>query len=185
MSKTTFAGMKLKVDTSVNTFDFEYNGAKYPINVLKYLPVSDKEDLVQVALQKSYLNGVCNEIKLDMYFNLYLVYLYTDIGFTDKQKENPEDTYDKLQCSGLIDQVIAHMDQDEYKHLLDYLESNRNSIDADNRSAKGIFEGIINDLPVKMQEVSNIIDQNKDKFQNVIQLAEKNGIDNDKPTGQK
>ena len=50
MTKVSFASMKLKVDTNVNTFDFEYNGATYSIDVLKYLPISEKNDLIEVAL---------------------------------------------------------------------------------------------------------------------------------------
>ena len=47
MSKVSYANLKLKVDTSINTFDFEGN----KIEVLKYLPIEDKYDFTK-------LNGI-------------------------------------------------------------------------------------------------------------------------------
>jgi len=45
-----------------------------------------------------------------MYFNLYIVYFYTNLNFTDKQKEDPAKLYDQMESNGLITEVIAHMD---------------------------------------------------------------------------
>lgn len=83
MAKTTYASMKLKVNTQPKEIDFEGN----KIEVLQYLPVEDKYDLVMITLQKSLEEGIYNPIKKDMYFHLYMVYMYTDISFTDKQKK--------------------------------------------------------------------------------------------------
>lgn len=172
MAAVSFAKMKLKVDNSVNKFDFEYSGEHYPIEVFRYLPVSDKNDLVQVSLQKATVNGIVNDIALEMYFNLNLLYLYTNINFTDKQKEDEGELYDKVQCSGLLDQVIAHMDQTEYKNLLDYLEENKRATVEHNQSIGGFMETFVNDLPVKMQQTMDVIDANQDKFPEVERLAQ-------------
>ena len=51
--KVSYANMKLKVNTSVKTFDF--GGQK--VEVLQYLPAQDKYDLLMVTLQKSMENG--------------------------------------------------------------------------------------------------------------------------------
>lgn len=183
MAVVSFAKMKLKVDNSVNKFTFKYNGEEFPIEVYRYLPVSDKNDLIQVALQKSNVNGVYNDIALDMYFNLNILYLYTNINFTEKQKEDEADLYDKVQCSGLLDQVIAHMDSNEYKNLLDYLDENKRAIIEFNESVGGFASTFVNDLPVKMQQTMDVIDANKDKFPEVerlAQLASSTGINNGK-----
>ena len=84
MSKVSYANLKLKVDTSVDTFDFN----NQTIEVLKYLPIEDKYDLIMITLQKAEEDGIYNDIKLDMYFHLNLVYMYTILSFTEKQKEN-------------------------------------------------------------------------------------------------
>lgn len=47
--KVSYANMKLKVNTDVNTFDFRGQ----TIEVLKYLPARDKYDLLMITLQKA------------------------------------------------------------------------------------------------------------------------------------
>lgn len=161
MTKVSFASMKLKVDTNVNTFDFEYNGATYSIDVLKYLPISEKNDLIEVALQKAEQNGNYNDVALEMYFNLNLIYLYTNISFTDKQKEDESELYDKLQCSGLIDAVIANMDQDEYSQLLEYLEKTKENRLVYGNSAAAVLRSFIQDLPSQMSQAVDILNNIK------------------------
>ena len=93
MAKVTYASLKLKVDNSSFTFDFNGN----QIEVLKYLPIDSKYDLVEVTLQKSKeSNGYYNPLKVDMYFHLHLVYMYTNISFTDKQREDEAKLYDTI-----------------------------------------------------------------------------------------
>ena len=82
MGKISYANMKLKVNNEIKTFDF--NGNK--IEVLSYLPIEDKFDLVMITLQQSLVNEIYNSVKLEIHFNLNLVYMYTNISFTDKQK---------------------------------------------------------------------------------------------------
>ena len=68
MAKTTYAGMKLKVNTQAKEIDF--NGNQF--EVLQYLPIEDKYDLVMVTLQNCFENGIYNPIKKDMFFHLYI-----------------------------------------------------------------------------------------------------------------
>ena len=77
-TKPTFASLKLTLNKEVNEVVFQ----EKTIEVKKYLPIEDKIDLVQIALQMSEEDGIYNEALLDMYFNLYLVFLYTNIQFT-------------------------------------------------------------------------------------------------------
>ena len=65
MAKVSYANMKLKVDKSISTFDFEGN----KIEVLNYLPIEDKYDLIMITLQKAEENGVYSPLKLDIYIH--------------------------------------------------------------------------------------------------------------------
>ena len=75
MAKVTYASLKLKVDNSVETFDFNGN----TIEVLKYLPIQDKYDLIMTTLERAEEEGVYNPVTLEAYFHLYLVYMYTNL----------------------------------------------------------------------------------------------------------
>lgn len=183
-NKISFANMKLKADTSVNTFDFLYGNNTYKVEVKRYLPISDKNDLIQIALQRSEENGIYNEVALEMNFNLNIVFLYTNISFTDKQKEDLSELYDKLQCSGLIDAVIAHMDQDEYKQLLDYLEKTKADRINYNSSAAGLVQDVLEEFPKKAQEAADIINNiNPNQFkeaEKLVKMSTDGGINNNK-----
>ena len=85
---------EIELNELVERKQVDYNNTV--INVKQYLPIRDKIDLVQIALQQAEENGVYNEIKLDMYFNLYLVYLYSDIEFSEEDKEDEFVLFDKL-----------------------------------------------------------------------------------------
>ena len=169
MSKVSYANLKLKVDTSTNIFAFKGQN----IEVLKYLPVDDKYDLIMITLQKSFEDGFYNEVKLDTYFHLYLVYMYTNLSFTDKQREDEFKLYDTLKSNGFIDQMLDTIDEDEYKTLYEYLEKVKYETDKNRLSVSALIQKIINDLPKNAEAAAHIVENfNPEKYQQVIQFAE-------------
>ena len=118
MAKITYASLKLKTDNSVNTFDFNGN----TIEVLKYLPIKDKYDLITMTLERAEEEGVYNPVMMEAYFHLYLVYMYTNLTFTEKQREDELKLYDTLQSSGFISKMIEKISDVEYNTLYTYLE---------------------------------------------------------------
>lgn len=182
MAKVSYAGLKLKVNTEVNTFQFGEN--KTVIEVLKYLPIEDKNDLIHIALQNAEENGIYNDILLEMYFNLYIVYFYTNLNFTDKQKDDPAKLYDQLESNGLITQVIAHMDQDEYANLLTYLETIRDEMLTYKNTAGAVLQTIVQDLPRNAAAAAEIVNswtpEQFDQVRRLAQMANATGMNNDK-----
>ena len=139
--KVSYANMKLKVNTSVKTFDF--CGQK--VEVLQYLPAQDKYDLLMITLQKSLEDNIYNEFKLNLYFELHLVYMYTNISFTEKQKEDITKIYDLFENNGIFSQVISAMPADEYQLLYDWTQETIDAFYKYRNSAVGIMEQISND----------------------------------------
>lgn len=143
------------------------------INILQYLPVRDKNDLVQIALQNSRENGVINEIKLEIYFNIYIVYFYTDLIFSDEEKADPGQLYDELQSNGILTRILGAMNQDEYNNLVDYLERMRASQDTYENSAAGIIKILSQDLPKNAAEAAELLKNvDLDKYEQVNKFAE-------------
>lgn len=168
MNKVSYASLKLKVNIDVNTFDF--NGAT--IEVLKYLPVQDKYDLITIALQKAEQNGIYNELKLDMYFHLYLVYLYTNLSFTEKQKEDECKIFDCLTSNGFIEAFLGVMEETEYSELWDMMNIMKDSMLVFKNSAGAVIQSFVNDLPTKAESVAAIVDSfDPQKYKNVIDFA--------------
>ena len=164
----SYANMKLKPVTT--THKFEWNGNK--IEVLDYLPIEDKYDLIMITLQKAFENGYYNPIKIDEFFHLHLIYMYTNINFTEKQREDENKLYDNLKSNGLIDAFLTQFNEEEYNELYIWMDEVKREISDYKRSVSGLVQNLIADLPRQaeaMQEIVNNFDT--EKFQNVINFA--------------
>jgi len=164
----SYANLKLKVNSEVRTF--EYDGQE--IEVRQYLGMSDKCDLIAVALQKAEENGVYNPALLDMFFHLNIVYLYTNLSFTDKQKEDEFKIYDTLRSNGILDKVIENMNETEYNELFTYMDTLMNDILQYHNTAGAVLQTIIQDLPKNAAIAKDIVENfDKTKYQEVINFA--------------
>lgn len=166
--KVSYANMKLKVDKAVDTFNFEGND----IEVLKYLPIEDKYDLITITLQKSMENGIYHPLKLDIFFHLHLVYMYTNLSFTDKQREDELKLYDCLKSSGFIYQFMNTLNDDEYEYLYNMMENTITDYMTYKISSAAVIQSVIQDLPKNAQTASEIMESfDKNKFAEVINFA--------------
>jgi len=164
----SYASMKLKPVTTTHKFNWK----DYEIEVLDYLPIEDKYDLIMITLQKSFENGYYNPIKLDKFFHLHLIYMYTNINFTEKQKEDESKLYDSLKSNGLIDAFIEQFSEEEYNELYYWMTDVKQEVTEYNHSASGIIQNLIGDLPKQAAAIQNIIDNfDKDKYQEVMDFA--------------
>ena len=164
-----YKDLNLKVKNQAETISIQGQD----INVFQYLPVRDKNDLVQIALQNSRENGVINEIKLEIYFNIYIVYFYTDLVFSEEEKADPGQLYDELQSNGILTRILGAINQDEYNNLVDYLERMRAAQDTYETSAAGIIKMFVQDLPKNATEAAELL-KNVDlsKYEQVNRFAE-------------
>lgn len=169
MNTISYANMKLKVDNSTRTFKFK----DYEIEILNYLPIEDKYDLIMITLQKSYENeGYYNPIKMNKFFNLHLMYMYTNINFTDKQREDESKLYDTLESTGLMDAFISALSENEYEELYQWLEETKESLLKNKYSIRGILTQLSEDLPKNAKAMQDIVDNfDPEKYQNVINFA--------------
>ena len=166
--KVSYANMKLKTNTDVNTFDF--NGQT--IEVLKYLPAQDKYDLLMITLQKSLEENIYNEFKLNLYFELHLVYMYTNISFTEKQREDEFKLYDTLKSNGFFAKFFTVLGEEEYNDLFESLNLLKDDLTASRNTVAGVVSNLIENLPANAEAAANIVNSfDKDKFKEVIEFA--------------
>lgn len=164
----SYANMKLKPVTT--THKFEWNGNE--IEVLDYLPIEDKYDLIMITLQKSFEDGYYNPIKIDEFFHLHLIYMYTNINFTEKQKEDEHKLYDSLKSNGLIDAFIEQMNEFDYSELFNMLDDTKREITDYHRTIVSLVQNLITDMPKQAEAMSKILDNfDPDKYQNVVNFA--------------
>ena len=164
----SYANMKLKPVTT--THKFEWNGNE--IEVLDYLPIEDKYDLIMITLQKSLENGYYNPIKIDEFFHLHLIYMYTNINFTEKQKEDEHKLYDSLKSNGLIDAFIEQMNEFDYSELFNMLDDTKRELTEYKRSTSALIQSLVSDLPKQAEAMKNIMDNfDPNKYKEVLNFA--------------
>ena len=168
MAKITYASLKLKTDNSVDTFDFNGN----TIEVLKYLPVKDKYDLITMTLERAEEEGVYNPVMMEAYFHLYLVYMYTNLTFTDKQREDELKLYDTLQSSGFIGKMLEKISDVEYNTLYTYLEETADYLTEYKNTLKYFAKNLLLDMTGKIDNLQNMINEiDEEKYTQVIDFA--------------
>jgi hypothetical protein len=142
MAKVAFSKLGIKENKDVNTIVFN----DIEIEIKKYLSIEDKLNMISAAINNAMdENGDINSVVLEAHFNLQVVFYYTNLTFTDKQKENLVKLYDLLKGSGLMDAVIdaIGLDNEEYYDSYRGCKSTVNEIITKRQSARGIMEDIV------------------------------------------
>ena len=93
------------------------NGQK--VEVRQYLPIEDKINLIQIILQQGTVDGIFDEGILEALFYVYTIMYYTDLEFTDEQKQKPLEIYDILITNNTLDVILAEIPEDEFVDLME------------------------------------------------------------------
>lgn len=139
MAKVAFSKLGLKVDTS--TVPVEWNDLT--IEVRQYLPHNDKLRLITDVMNKSADDNLfMNPAKVDMFLDLGILEYYTNLSFTEKQKEDFLKTYDSVVSTGFMATVRDTIPEEELVLLVDYCNDIIREDYHQRNSAMGIMEGI-------------------------------------------
>jgi hypothetical protein len=164
----TFTDLSLKLDDTVKIVNIN----NQDVEIKQYLPVEDKYDLIDTVLQNSYENGHYNPLKVDTFFHLYLVYLYSNIQFTDAQKEEPAKLFDLLYSSQTLDIILSGMNEKEYSLLVQMLEKEIELSTNFNNTLGATIKNLVDNLPINAEKAKEIVDKfNPEDFQNVLMMA--------------
>lgn len=157
-------------------------GDDIKFNVKQYLPAEDKNALLEIAMQTADQGTILNTFALDAIFHTYLVFKYTDIEFTDEEKENLFDLYDILEDNGIIDAVVAAIPTREYESLRTYLTEMVDSYLTYRNSTRALVEQFSMFAPQVAENLATISKNvDIDKLQQIVKLADKTGMNNNMP----
>lgn len=113
--KPTFAKLGLKVNNSVKVITI----GDQEIEVKQYLPINEKLDLISNVFNASAdENNFANPVKIEVFTKLEILFKYTNLSFTEKQKEDLVKLYDLLESNGIFTEVINAMPENEYNDIL-------------------------------------------------------------------
>lgn len=160
----------LKLETTIGYKTFKWGDKD--IEIYDYLSINDKYDLVMITLQKAYEDGIYNPIKLDMYFHLNLIYMYTNLIFSDDDRDDESKLYDEMKSSGFIDEFLKNMDPVEYNELQEIIDEIMVSTMQYKNTAASVIRSLIDDLPANAEAAQKIVENfNPEKYQAVVDFA--------------
>ena len=139
MAKVSFTKLGLKKKEEIKNITIN----DQVIEVKQYLPINDKINIITNVIENSADdNNFANPVKVEVFANLEIMYAYTNISFTDKQKEDPTKLYDLLEENGIIAEVIAAIPENEYALLLGWIDETIEAFYTYRNSVMGIMEQI-------------------------------------------
>lgn len=142
MAKLAYSKLNLKPDVKATGMPW----GEYEVEVRAYLPLEEKVDMISRIINQSVDdNGFYNPMRVNLYMTLEVVYAYTNLSFTDKQKENPFKLYDALVSSGFVIALMTVMNKTELEEIRNFTYEVIENIYQFKNSALGILESISKD----------------------------------------
>lgn len=142
MAKVGFTKLALKKQNIVKTTSIN----NIEIEVKQYLPVNDKLDLIARVINGAHdKNNFPNPIKIEVIGTIEIIMAYTNISFTEKQKEDIPKLYDLLEENKIIEQIMSMIPEEEYNFIIDGIDETVDAVYTYNNSVLGILEAVSQD----------------------------------------
>lgn len=142
MAKVSLTKLGLKVNQNVKNIEFNEQN----IEVKQYLPINEKLELISSVINSAAdENNFSNPVKENVFLTLEILYHYTNINFTDKQKEDPVKLYDLVVSSGLVNKITDLIPEEELDEVINGVAQSVKAIYAYRNSVLGILESISQD----------------------------------------
>lgn len=159
MAKLAFSKLKLTQNKDIKITSIGDN----EVEVKQYLPINEKLELIgNVINQAADENNFSNPIKLEMFMCLEILFYYTNISFTDKQKEDLVKLYDILESNGIFDIIFDVIPEEEMTTIVDGVFDCSDAIYTYRNSVLGLLDTIKNDYEGLNLDVENLTNDIKD-----------------------
>ena len=115
MAKVPFTKLKCKI----NDNSIPVQIGEETIAVKQYLPIQEKLELISNVVMAAHEQdeNYSNPVKANAYRDLEVIFAYTNISFTDKQKEDLPKLYDMLASTEVLQQIIKAIPEQEYAEI--------------------------------------------------------------------
>ena len=158
MAKLAFSKLGLKNNNQV--VNINYN--EQIIEIKQYISVNDKLKLISDIINNTVdEHSFCNPVKVKVYLLIGIVENYTNISFTEKQKEDIVKLYDLIQSNGLFNEILTAIPDEELNDLLNSTWDSVDAIYTYRNSIMGILDNVSADYDNVNVDVNKTIEQIK------------------------
>lgn len=153
MAKIAFSKLALKKQENIKTVKI----GEFDIEVKQYLPVNEKLDLIARILNGAHdENNFPNPVKIEVIGTLEIIMAYTNLTFTEKQKEDVAKLYDILETNNVIKEIISAIPEEEYNFVIDGIDDTIEAFYQYQNSVLGILETVSQDYSNLQFDAQNI-----------------------------
>ena len=171
MAKLSFNKLGLKINQEVK--NVEYTDG-IVIEVKQYLPVNDKLKMMGEILEHTMdQNNFANPVKQNVFTTLALIEYYTNITFTEKQKEEPVKLYDAICNSSLLEIITSNIPEEELNEVYKGVDGIVLAYYQYTNSILGVLENLKQNYNAKELDIAALLEQIKDPeaFETLKQIA--------------
>lgn len=160
MAKVPFSKLQACVDGQVSQISYKDKSDKEIYYEVKhYLPLKDKLEMITRIINQSVDdNGFYNPMRVKLYTTLEAVYAYTNLSFTEKQKEDPLKLYDLLVSTGIFMDVLKEISEYDWADIQDNIKTTIDNIYKYRNSVMGILEAVSTDYGELKLDADNLTD---------------------------
>lgn len=160
MAKISFNKLGLKKQNKITTLTI----GDQDIEIKQYLPIEEKLDFLTRVVNKvvEQSPNFPNSIQATTLSALEMIYTYTNIQFTEKQKEDFCKTYNLMDENGLIKKILDCIPTSERRMLQDGLNSILSELYTYRNSARGILESLSTDYNNLNLDIESLQEKIKD-----------------------
>ena len=142
MAKVSFTKLGLKINNATKSIMV----ADQEIEIKQYLPINDKLELISRVINSSAEDmKFYNVGKMEIFLDLEILYTYTNINFTEKQKEDVCKLYDLVVSSGLLDEILDNIPKAEINFIHNTILNSVENIYKYQNSVMGILDAVSQD----------------------------------------
>lgn len=160
MAKVPFSKLQACVDGQVSQISYkDKNDKEIYYEVKHYLSFKDKLEMITKIINQSVDdNGFYNPMRVKLYTVLEVVYAYTNLSFTEKQKEDPFKLYDLLVSTGIFMNVLKEITEYDWADIQDNIRITIDNIYKYRNSVMGILEAVSADYGELKLDAENLTD---------------------------
>lgn len=140
MAKLAFSKLGLKLQEEVKTLEW----GEQVIEIKQYLPLDKKLELIGDIINKSWDPNAnfYNPCQYEVLISFEMIKAYTNIVFTEKQKEDFSKTYDLLDSNDLIAEILDIIPENERSFIKCGVVNTIKAVYEYDHSVFGILEAI-------------------------------------------
>ena len=171
MAKISFNKLGLKINQATKTVQYR---EEFVIEIKQYLPVNEKLKMMGEILEFTMdQNNFANPVKQKVFTTISMIEYYTNINFTEKQKEDPTKLYDAINSSDLFEVITSNIPEVELEELYNGIEGIIMAYYQYTNSILGVLENMKQNYDSSALDISKFMKElnNPEAFETLKQIA--------------